>query len=360
MRTKIIFMAGIAAFSFAYGQNNPTKIVPGKDGLHAELIRFDKGGPDFNGNPVLFDETSKSFSQGKGIKLGLEKDNLGFETHRFQQTINNIPVQYAMMNVQTKDRKIVGETGKWISKEPILLAKKAAISENVALQNALSFVGADSYKWQNREEEDFIKKESKNPNATFAPKGELVYYSEPTEEKLSNLKLAYKFDIYAEKPLSRQYVFVDAKNGEILGTDALIHETDAPGTAVTAYSGTQPITADSYNGLYRLREAGRGNGIETYDMKKGTNLSAAVDFTDSDNNWNNINAALDQYATDAHWGAEMTYDFYKLRFNRNSIDNAGFAIKSYVHFSTNYFNACLLYTSPSPRDRQKSRMPSSA
>ena len=27
---------------------------------------------------------------------------------------------------------------------------------------------------------------------------------------------------------------------------------------------------------------------------------------------------------------------------------------------TNYFQACLLYTSPSPRDRQKSRMPSSA
>ena len=25
-----------------------------------------------------------------------------------------------------------------------------------------------------------------------------------------------------------------------------------------------------------------------------------------------------------------------------------------------YFNTCLLYTSPSPRDRQKSRMPSSA
>ena len=26
----------------------------------------------------------------------------------------------------------------------------------------------------------------------------------------------------------------------------------------------------------------------------------------------------------------------------------------------NWFNSCLLYTSPSPRDRQKSRMPSSA
>ena len=31
-----------------------------------------------------------------------------------------------------------------------------------------------------------------------------------------------------------------------------------------------------------------------------------------------------------------------------------------VHAADGYARACLLYTSPSPRDRQKSRMPSSA
>ena len=34
--------------------------------------------------------------------------------------------------------------------------------------------------------------------------------------------------------------------------------------------------------------------------------------------------------------------------------------KATVHFLVNCDIACLLYTSPSPRDRQKSRMPSSA
>ena len=33
---------------------------------------------------------------------------------------------------------------------------------------------------------------------------------------------------------------------------------------------------------------------------------------------------------------------------------------SYAHTFTLYVSGCLLYTSPSPRDRQKSRMPSSA
>jgi bacillolysin len=342
MKTKFIFAVSIAASAFLSGQDTtPSKIISGKNGLHAELVRFDKNGPDFKGNPVLFDETSKRLSQGQGLKLASEKDQLGFETHRFKQTINNIPVEYGMMAVQTKNGKIVGETGKWLLKTPVGIEKTAGISESIALQSALSFVKADSYKWENKDEEDFIKKDSKNVNATFAPKGELVYYSDPSDEKLGKLKLAYKFDIYAEKPLSRQYVFVDAKTGEVLGTDALIHETNAPGTATTAYSGSQAIVADSYNGSYRLRETGRNGGtsVETYNLKKGTNYASTVDFTDTDNVWNNVNTALDQYATDAHWGAEKTVDYLKTKFNRNSIDNNHFAIKSYIHYSTNYFNA---------------------
>lgn len=341
MKTKFILVASVAACSFVFGQNTPSKLVSGKSGLHADFMRFDKSGPTFQGTPVLFDETSQRLSPGQAKKIGLEKDKLGFETHRFQQTVNDIPVEYGMMAVQTKDGKIVGESGKWILNVPQGMEKKSNISESIALQSALAFVGADKYKWQNKEEEEFIKKESNDDNASFTPKGELVYYSDPTDESLKDLKLAYKFDIYAEKPLSRQYVFVDAKNGKVLGIDAIIHEVNAPGTATTGYSGNRNIVADSYNGSYRLRETGRnaGTAVETYNLKKGTNYSTAVDFTDTDNVWNNVNANKDQYATDAHWGAEMTLDYYYTKFGRKSIDNNNFAIKSYVHYSTNYFNA---------------------
>ncbi|MFS4430288.1 M4 family metallopeptidase [Chryseobacterium sp. S90] len=341
MKTKFILVASVAACSFVFGQNTPSKLNPGKSGLHADFMRFDKNAPAFQGSPVLFDETSQRLSPGQALKLGLEKDALGFETHRFQQTVNDIPVEYGMMAVQTKGGKIVGQSGKWVLQLPKGLEKKTNISESIALQSALSFVGAESYKWQNKEEEDFLKKESNNPNASFAPKGELVYYSDPTDEKLNDLTLAYKFDIYSEKPLSRQYVFVDAKNGKVLGTDAIIHEVNTPGTATTGYSGSRSIVADSYNGSYRLRETGRnaGTAVETYNLKKGTSYSAAVDFTDTDNVWNNVNTNKDQYATDAHWGAEMTVDYLYTKFGRKSIDNNNFAIKSYVHYSTNYFNA---------------------
>ncbi|WP_415328822.1 M4 family metallopeptidase [Chryseobacterium sp. MMS23-Vi53] len=341
MKKRFILTLSVAACSFVFGQNAPSKLLPAKDGLHSEFMRFEKDRPAFQGNPVLFDETSQRFSQAQGRQLGIEKDQLGFETYRFQQTVNNIPVEYGMMAVQTKDGKIVGQSGKWIVKVPKNIEKQANISESIALQNALAFIGAQTYKWQNKAEEDFIKTESNDFSASFAPKGEVVYYSDPTDEKMSDLKLAYKFDIYAEQPLSRQYVFVDAKDGKILGVDAIIHDVNAPGTAVTGYSGTRSIVADSYNGSYRLRETGRNGGtaVQTFNLKKGTNYSSAVDFTDTDNTWNNVNTNKDQYATDAHWGAEMTLDYLFTKFGRKSIDNNHFAIKSYVHYSTNYFNA---------------------
>ena len=40
--------------------------------------------------------------------------------------------------------------------------------------------------------------------------------------------------------------------------------------------------------------------------------------------------------------------------------NIGHAETLRLAVTTSFHNSCLLYTSPSPRDRQKSRMPSSA
>ncbi|MCL4106323.1 UNVERIFIED_CONTAM: hypothetical protein GTU68_003484 [Idotea baltica] len=100
------------------------------------------------------------------------------------------------------------------------------------------------------------------------------------------------------------------------------------------------MTADSQGpNLFRLQEAGRGNGIRTFNLQNGTNYGNAVDFTDNDNVWNNVNANLDQYATDAHWGAEKTYDFFWNNFSRNSIDGNGFQLVSYIHYDNNYVNA---------------------
>jgi Zn-dependent metalloprotease len=62
---------------------------------------------------------------------------------------------------------------------------------------------------------------------------------------------------------------------------------------------------------YILSDATRGNGVQTYNMKK-RELITAVNFTDSDNNWTATelnNANKDNAALDAHWGRK-TYDYF--------------------------------------------------
>ena len=64
----------------------------------------------------------------------------------------------------------------------------------------------------------------------------------------------------------------------------------------------------------------------------------ATDFTDTDNYFN-YTSNDDNAANDAHFGSKSTYDYFFTNFGRNSIDNAGFALYSYVHYSTGYVNA---------------------
>ena len=77
-------------------------------------------------------------------------------------------------------------------------------------------------------------------------------------------------------------------------------------------------------------------------MNNSTNYASATDFLDNNNNWTNTeynNSNKDNAILDAHWGAEMTYDYFLQNHNRDSYDNNGAVIKSYVHYSNNYENA---------------------
>ncbi|HYC27224.1 MAG TPA: M4 family metallopeptidase, partial [Chitinophagaceae bacterium] len=47
----------------------------------------------------------------------------------------------------------------------------------------------------------------------------------------------------------------------------------------------------------------------------------------------------DDMAIDAHWGAEMVYDYWFQRHSRLSFDNRNSAIKSYIHYGPAYDNA---------------------
>ena len=286
----------------------------------------------------IFVWLNKLYKFGSNCEFVLQSqsvDNIGFIHYRYQQTFNGIPIKNAIIIVHTKNDLVKSING--LAFDDLSTSSSASLTEVTALNVALNHVGATTYKWQLAEEEEHIKHESNDPNATYFPKGELVYVQENLYS--NTLKLAYKFNIYAHQPVSRAWIYVDANSNQILFEDKIIKHADAVGSCTTGYSGTQTITTDSNNGSYRLRESGRGNGIETYDMNEGTIHANAVDFVDGNNVWNNVNSDLDQYATDAHWGSEMTYDYFWLEHGRNSIDGNGFTLKNYIHYDASYANA---------------------
>jgi len=206
-------------------------------------------------------------------------------------------------------------------------------------------VGAQKYMWQDLDEETGLKQDSNNSAASYYPQGELVIVRNELTHKAADKNksvLAWKFNIYAQEPVSRAYIYVDARTGEIVLQDDIIKHTGATGTFATAYSGTRSINDGTTTGGYFLRETTRGQGIETYNMKTGTSYRKAVDFVDADNNWTAAeynNANFDWVAGDAQMGAQCTYDYWKAVHGRNSYDNAGAKIKSYVHYGRSYENA---------------------
>jgi bacillolysin len=256
-------------------------------------------------------------------------DSLGFTHYRYQQTYKNLMVEGAEYIVH--ERNGVAERANGILVTGLDMDVVPAIPESTALESALHYIGAKKYMWEDLKNELWLKKEQEDENATFYPKGELLIAS-PTGEMVGNsFRLAYRFDIYSQQPLSRYYVYVDAKTGVAFRKRTRIYHDDAVGTAYTLYNGTQTIITDWTGSTYRLRESGRGNGIMTYNMEHGTSYGNAVDFTDDDGTIDNI-WTTDHAAYNAHWGAEATYDYYLTKHDRNSYDGSGARMKGYVHY----------------------------
>jgi Zn-dependent metalloprotease len=280
-----------------------------------------------------------SFFEGEqqfSLKLvDTQKDQLGFIHYRYQEVLDGVPVSFAYYVVHSKNDFVVSMNGLLFDN---IKKNSSKISMSEALILAINHVGAKEYMWENPQEQDLLRRQTNNQFASYYPTGELVYVANPLDLK-SEIKLSYKFTIYASNPLSKQDVFVDVENKSIIYSENLLHYKDVKGIANTVYSGVQTITTDSTNLGYTLKESGRGNGIETFNMKNSTNFSSYVDFVDKNNVWDTTNIQKDQYAVDAHWGAEMTYDYYFLKHNRNSIDDKGYKLINMVHYGSAFGNA---------------------
>lgn len=256
----------------------------------------------------------------------VESDDLGFTHTRYRQYVNGVPVQGTMVITHAKNGVIESVNGDYFTNFQAGYSRAAVISEETALQAALNKMNAKTYMWENKAVEASLRVALGKADFSYEPKGELVIvHKENSDYAATNMVLAYRFNIFAEEPFSRKNIFVDATTGQVVAAENLLHAADETGTANTIYSGTRTISSSKSGTTYSLLETGRGNGIET---KKWPSKAS---ITGTSANWNITNT--DRYGLDAHWGAEMSYDYLKNIHNRNSLDNKGIKLLSYIHNS---------------------------
>ncbi|MFC4472314.1 M4 family metallopeptidase [Streptomyces xiangluensis] len=130
------------------------------------------------------------------------------------------------------------------------------------------------------------------------------------------------------------HVITDATTGEKL------YEWEAiqTGTGHSQYSGDVTIGTSQSGSTYQLNDPTRG-ASKTYNLNRGTSGTGTL-FTDADDTWG-TGAASDAQtaAVDAHFGAQVTWDFYKNVLGRSGIRNDGKAAYSRVHYGNAYVNA---------------------
>ncbi|MFF4905036.1 M4 family metallopeptidase [Streptomyces sp. NPDC001260] len=132
------------------------------------------------------------------------------------------------------------------------------------------------------------------------------------------------------------HVITDATTGKKLFEYQGIE--NATGTGNTQYSGTVSLTTTQSGSNYNLTDGDRGNH-KTYNLNHGTSGTGTL-FSQTSNTWGNgttSNAAT--AGADAHYGAAVTWDFYKNTFGRSGIKNNGVGAYSRVHYGNSYVNA---------------------
>ena len=134
---------------------------------------------------------------------------------------------------------------------------------------------------------------------------------------------------------SRLHVITDATTGAHIGSFDEIETV--VGTGNSLYSGTVGVDTTLSGTTYQLIDPSHGNG-RTCDMNNGT--STCTTFTDDDNAWGTgTTASRQSAAVDAHFGAAVTFDYYKNVHGRNGIFGNGTGVPSRVHYGSAYVNA---------------------
>ncbi len=130
---------------------------------------------------------------------------------------------------------------------------------------------------------------------------------------------------------------MDAATGAVRESWDEIENVNGTGTGIYV-GGVTISTTQASTSSYSMVDPTHGNG-RTCDMNNSTSGTCTT-FTDTDNVWGTgTTSSRQSAAVDAHYGAALTFDYFKNNHNRNGIFNNGTGVPSRVHYGSSYVNA---------------------
>ncbi len=306
------FMAQVKA-PVLFG-NDAKKLIEGSSRISYDTslltinhINFSKESKILNDKIPIILKTIISDENSNFILSKTNQDDLGFTHFKYQQYYKGILVEDMVYIFHSQTEILQSANG-------LLANFKASNTPSISGQQALTTASND---------------QKVDLNILENPTAELIF-----TRVGSNMYLAYKCVLASHQPLMNKYIYIDAQSGKKIKELSKLCAIDVIGTAHTQFSGTQNITTNQLGPTnFKLQETTNGGGIITY------NANTNVIYSDTDNDWNNVNANLDEFATDVHYGAQSTYKFYFDNFGRDSYDDAGGPILSYANDASVGVNA---------------------
>ncbi|MFE1995312.1 M4 family metallopeptidase [Streptomyces parvulus] len=319
-RAAAVALAGVAALIATAVQSGAATAAPvqapapGAESVtltpaqRAELIR------DANATKA---ETAGDLGLGAKEKLVVRdvvKDRDGTLHTRYERTYDGLPVlggDLVVAGDAGKTERVVKATSKAI--RPATVTPK--ISAGKAEQQAVSVAKAAG---------------AEGAAADLAPR-KVIWAAQ------GNPVLAYETvvgGLQEDGTPNELHVITDAATGAKLFEYQAIHN----GTGNTMYSGTVTLGTAQSGSSYTLTDTTRGNH-KTYNLNRGTSGTGTL-FSGPDDVWGNGQASNAETAgADAHYGAALTWDYYKNVHGRSGIRGDGVGAYSRVHYGNNYVNA---------------------
>lgn len=282
---------------------------------------------DMNGISKFFKYYKNEFGvvdpQNEFAQKSIKDDDLGYKHIKLQQMVNGIPVfgnEYIVHFNQNSE--IYAVNGNYDVKANNFKKNKDFIKEKDAVAAAMSQLQFD--------------KESFNKELADNGVGKLYLYNFNNEYiPVYLVRINYLSPVPGD-----WFIFVNAYNGQIVDKYNQAPKASVTGSGKGVLGDIKSLNLDmvtvtskkTTQTQYQMNDLTRPAQILTYTANYMTRLPGSVVYSTT-------SVVNDPAAVDAHYYAGVVYDYYKNKFNRNSLNDRGMTIKSTVHYSRNYVNA---------------------